>query len=574
VKTVVIRTLLLLAPLLSTAAAAQPAGQAAAAEIRQLRVGLTPERTRVVFDLSEAGEYRLFTLQDPPRVVVDFPTATSRFDTDRVALAGTPVARIRTGVQPDRTLRYVFDLRRAVDSRAFPLKPHAGRGHRLVLDLYPEGEGAGAGAVVEAGGAAATGIATDQVARTAAPADAEAPLRPPRRATPADATRIAKPERDDAAGHWSGSVSLQSRLFFSGPAYPGQDAQNLSAAVEPEYYVDWDDGRQRFALRPFFRWDTGDGERTHGDLRELYWRWQRDRLVVKAGVDVVFWGVTESQHLVDVINQTDRVENIDREDKLGQPMLNLDWMTDTAGTWKAWVLPYFRERTFPGEDGRLRTDPPVDTDDPIWDSSDEEEHIDLALRWSHYIGDWDIGLAHFSGTAREPLLVPAGTAADPYLRPLYLQVDQTSLDLQATLGAWLWKLEAIYNSNRVEDYGAAVGGFEVTRFGVADSAADLGWLLEYHYDERGEEPQVALQNDLFTGLRLTGNDIAGSRLLAGFTVDLDNGSTFGNLEAARRLGEAWIITLEARTFFNTDRTGPLHFFRADDYIELELERYF
>ncbi len=111
---------------------------------------------------------------------------------------------------------------------------------------------------------------------------------------------------------------------------------------------------------PFYRYDANDAKRTRGDIRELYWQMDYRELSFKAGIDVVFWGVAESQHLVDIINQTDLVEDIDGEEKLGQPMVNLDYMTD-LGTWQFYLLPYFRERTFPGEQGRLRTDPPVRT---------------------------------------------------------------------------------------------------------------------------------------------------------------------------------------------------------------------
>ncbi len=541
--------------------AANPGGTASVgvrAEVLDLRVGLTPERTRMVFDVSVDGSYRVMRLQDPARVAIDFPAAEARFDHRKVALGGTPVSRIRSAEQPDGRLRYVFDLQADVTTKVFALKPNGQAGNRVVIDMYETTPPA-----ADAGGTSETAL------RPLTPSA----KRRPSQSTPDDATRVPNPVSDGSPGHWSGVLSLQSRLFFQDPAYPDQDSQNASIALEPEYFIDWQNGRQRFALRPFLRYDANDSERSHADLRELYWRIEGNRLVFKAGIDVVFWGVTESQHLVDIINQTDLVENIDTEDKLGQPMLNLDYLGDW-GTWQAWVLPYFRERTFPGENGRLRTQPAVDASNPLWDSGDEEQHIDYALRWSHYLGDWDIGLAHFTGTGRTPWFVPGGTPDAPTLRPLYLQIDQTSLDVQATKGAWLWKLETLYNQNRIEDYFALVGGFEYTWFGARNSAADLGWLLEYHYDERGEMPQVALQNDLFAGLRLTGNDIAGSRLLAGLTVDLDNGSAFGNVEAVRRIGESWTITLEARTFFNTDRDDPLHFLRRDDYLELQLDRYF
>ena len=80
-----------------------------------------------------------------------------------------------------------------------------------------------------------------------------------------------------------------------------------------------------------------------------------------AGFDKVFWGVMESSHLVDYINQTDAVEDVDGEDKLGQPMLHLGLQRDW-GDLNFFYLPYFRERTFPGRHGRLRAFLVVDTD--------------------------------------------------------------------------------------------------------------------------------------------------------------------------------------------------------------------
>jgi len=533
--------------------------RAVGTDILNLRVGLNPGRTRVVFDLSGPARFQLSSSDERSRVTLDFPSAAPDFDHRAVVLRGTPIARIRTSERSGGGVRYIFDLRQPAEPEVFPLEPYRNRGHRVVLDLHTGGE--------QDDTAAAT--RTDAAAQKR-----NRPARTPPAITPQSATSIANPAGEGMAGDWSGSLSLETRLFFGDAAYARQDNLNASVAFQPGYFIDWDEARQRFAFTPFVRYDANDEERTHADIRELFWRIERERLMLRAGISVVFWGVTESQHLVDIINQTDFVENIDTEDKLGQPMLNLEYLSDGWGTFSAFILPWFRERTFPGSDGRLRTQPPVDTSDPLWDSGDEEKHIDYALRWSHYIGNWDFGVAHFTGTGRTPLLVPGGTASEPVLRPLYLQVDQTSLDVQATTGAWLWKLEALYNANKVEDYFAAVGGFEYTWFGAGDGPADIGWLLEYNYDERGESLQVALQNDLFAGLRLTGNDVAGSRVLGGLTVDLDNGSTFGNIEAARRLGDSWTITLEARTFFNTDRDDPLHFFREDDYIELALERYF
>ncbi|MFA0280087.1 hypothetical protein AB4489_26825, partial [Vibrio sp. 10N.222.55.F8] len=104
-----------------------------------------------------------------------------------------------------------------------------------------------------------------------------------------------------------------------------------------------------------------------------YW----DDYELRAGVGKVFWGVTESAHLVDVVNQTDAIESVDGESKLGQSMVHFTSIKDW-GTIDAMLLPYFRERTFAGEDGRLRTPVPV-SDDALYESSREEKHVDVAL---------------------------------------------------------------------------------------------------------------------------------------------------------------------------------------------------
>ena len=371
----------------------------------------------------------------------------------------------------------------------------------------------------------------------------------------------------------SGNISLEARAFLQSADYPGQEDQNGSVSIEPEFYVDWADGDQRIVFSPFLRYDTSDDERSHADLREFYWRGSFQDVELKVGVAKVFWGVTESQHLVDVINQTDLVENIDTEDKLGQPMVNLSFIK-SWGTLELYVLPYFRERTFAGEEGRLRTSLVVDTDHASYEASDEEKHVDFAVRWRHYIGDWDIGLAHFSGTSRAPDLVPSLHAGQLVLIPHYQQIDQTSLDLQATKGDWLWKLELISSRNDQGRYTAFVGGFEYSLLGVLGTASDLGLLLEYHFDARDDKATSPFQNDIFTGVRWVLNDIQSTEVLVGAIVDSDTQATFGNLEASRRLGQSWKISLEARIFSNQDKRDLFFDLRNDDYIEFQISKYF
>ena len=237
----------------------------------------------------------------------------------------------------------------------------------------------------------------------------------------------------------SGQLNLEHRQFFS-DGLQGQDKGQSSLVLQPELF--WEVGEQsQFTFTPFYRLDSLDDERSHGDIREALYLTYWDDYELRAGIGKVFWGVTESAHLVDVVNQTDAIEAVDGEDKLGQPMLHLTSIKEW-GTLDAMVLPYFRERTFAGSDGRLRPTMAV-SEDALYESSREQNHLDFAARYSKMLGDWDVGVSYFQGTGRDPYYrFDSGE-----LKPYYAQAKQLGLDVQGIVGDWLWKLESIYRDS-------------------------------------------------------------------------------------------------------------------------------
>jgi hypothetical protein len=378
------------------------------------------------------------------------------------------------------------------------------------------------------------------------------------------------------AGEWSGYVAGEWRYFPQTPLSADQyEHSNLSLVAQPEYHHKWDNGYQTFTLVPFIRLDQQDSERSHFDVRELTWLKATPSWELRLGIRKLFWGVTESQHLVDIINQTDLVENPDGEDKLGQPMLNLALIRDW-GTVDLLVLPGFRERTFPGKEGRLLSGGlPIVTEQTRYESGAEEKHTDWAVRWSHYFGAWDIGLSHFVGTSREPQLLPHfDENGQPFLIPYYQQIEQTGLDVQMTQEDLLWKLEMISRDEQSGRFTALTGGFEYTLVGVFESNADVGIITEYLFDDRGDHAASPFENDLMLGMRFTLNDVQSTELLAGIILDLDNQSRFYNIEASRRLGESWKLSLEARFYTNIPTTDRMYGLRNEDYLQLELAWYF
>ncbi len=251
-------------------------------------------------------------------------------------------------------------------------------------------------------------------------------------------------------------------------------------------------------------------------------------------------------------------------------MINLALINDW-GTVDLFVMPYFRERYFPGTSSRLRTIPHIDQSRSQFESSAKEKHIDLAARYSHYFGDWDIGVSHFYGTSRDPrLLLNTDNNGNTVLTPFYDIINQTSLDLQATKGNMLWKLEALHRSGQATTYNAIAAGFEYTFVGVMDSNIDLGLLSEYHYDDRGESAASTFEDDIGFGVRLAFNDAQSSEALIGLIWDRNTGGKLFNIEASRRIGNDFLLEAQARFFTNQKVSDPTKALSQDDYIELFL----
>ena len=102
-----------------------------------IRVSQTSaDHTRVVFDLSSGVEHKLFTLSNPPRVVIDLK-GTRESNALSISNKKTSLMRnLRSADKSSGDLRVVLDLKSKVRPRSFSLQPNGKSGHRLVVDLH------------------------------------------------------------------------------------------------------------------------------------------------------------------------------------------------------------------------------------------------------------------------------------------------------------------------------------------------------------------------------------------------------------------------------------------------------
>lgn len=375
------------------------------------------------------------------------------------------------------------------------------------------------------------------------------------------------------ASEWShrGNVSLQQQLFTKDSLHEADQSANTSLSGEVELYREIGENGS-VTITPFARVDQNDDERTHFDLRELLYTHLGDGWEVRAGLGKVFWGVAESVNKVDVINQFDDIENSDSSAKLGQAMVNLLLMRDW-GDIDLYILPGFRKATFAGIDGRPRAATVIDTENALYESDDEEQHIDVAARVSGVLGDFDVGAHVFHGTARSPLL--QFNQASSSLVPFYYQHTQIGLDIQATLESWLLKGEAVYqNGDMLKDHAELVTGFEYSFYDIKGSGADIGIVAEWLYDSREDDASQPFQNDALIGIRVALNDEQSLEGLMGLVTDFDGRGQLLSLEGSRRLGNAFKVSLRAQLYLDTDNDPFLNGFKNEDHMQLDLAYFF
>jgi hypothetical protein len=366
-------------------------------------------------------------------------------------------------------------------------------------------------------------------------------------------------------------VNGQYRYFYDAPQFENQLKDYPSIGIQPTYSFVWDNGYQNFIASAYLNKDR-DPNRSYWDLREFYYQKVKNNWELSIGFKKVFWGVTESNHLVDIINQTDALKSFDGEEKLGQPMVQFSWFISNWGSLDLFYLPYHRKRGFAGEKGRFRFSTVLEADAVGYESDQEEWHSDFAVRWKHYIGVLDIGLSYFTGNGREPYFEFDDRGNIEAFYPL---IDQLGLDFQITAGGVLLKFESILRKAEQQEFFAMDAGFEYTFSNVDNNGLDIGVLGEYLYDERGDWALSGLQNDIFYGSRIAFNDTQDTAILGGGIYDLDTKSHLFTLEATRRLSNGLVCSIEGRIFSGiSDEELFLLFFKQDSYWSISLSKYF
>ena len=111
--------------------------------IKDVRVGQNNPVSRVVIELDKEASPKLFTLTNPPRLVMDFPTLQNKQRMSAVDIPpGSIVRSVRSSPFNSRTHRVVVDLTSSMTYSTFTIPQSGGKGFRFVVDMKPTGSSA------------------------------------------------------------------------------------------------------------------------------------------------------------------------------------------------------------------------------------------------------------------------------------------------------------------------------------------------------------------------------------------------------------------------------------------------
>jgi hypothetical protein len=345
-----------------------------------------------------------------------------------------------------------------------------------------------------------------------------------------------------------------------------------SVAAEPKLKISASD-TQTFTLTGFGRVDTATAARTHVDVREAKYEGRFGAFDMTLGLDRRFWGQLEAGHLVDVINQIDTLEDVDGEDKLGQPLAELKWSGRQA-SFAIIALPYFRDRLFPQSPDRPNA-PSLVTGKAMRSGTSNHWTPDFAARGTLTAGPVDIALHYFNGLNRAPRLVPMPGG----LAPVYDRMSQVGGDVLAVFGPVRLKAEGYYRSLRNDKMLTAPnhGGFGVgADYNMAGvfGAGDVNLLAEFYHDTGGKQATTIFDSDVFVGVRYTGNDISSTEVLGGLLFDTRRSSKLLTIEASRRIAAAFKLSLDVRLPLGVAADDPLSLLRDDGFVQLKAQFHF
>ena len=332
-------------------------------------------------------------------------------------------------------------------------------------------------------------------------------------------------------------------------------------------------------MEPYFRYDHHDKNRSLFNFKENNFTYYYNDIQVKAGISEVFWGITESKNLVNIINVKD-VADGDQKAKLGQSLLAFSNYSEKYGSLDFYYLPFFKNSSQIGQNGRLRLSKPIENYDIVYEGGAGSKVPSWAIKWENSFGMLDFSLQGFRGNSRESSTIAKLENLQLKYFQGYERISQLGTYLQLISGPIIYKLEAIKRNgqknakNIRENFYSYTLGMEYLINNLFENKWDLTSFIEYHNDDRNNDSTDIFQNDLFLATRLNFNDTDGTEFLTSITLDTDGGGNTSTLELSSRITDNIRVTGSYNAYWSVNEKDILYSFRRDNYFLINITNYF
>lgn len=557
-----------------------------------LRLGRTPGRTRLVFDLSAEPDHPRQQLPRVGEVRLKLPAGRWQAVAPASLFAGSPVLALEHAELPDEGLQVVLRLRSEYRVEIFPLRPHGGQGHRLVVDLH-------APDVLQAdrqeqGGTlrAAAGVPIQRATGSglAVPADAGALQGPSSATAPAPALGATTVNNTPWASdlRLSGYGELSSAYTVAGPSRWSQLRARVEAGVTGRLGTDLRfklagraQGDAAFSLEDDVYPDAvRDDQRSEFTVREAWLDAGAGDWQFRLGRQHVVWGEMVGLFLADVVSARDMREFYLQEFdamRIPQWAVRAERFAGSSHFELLWIPhPSYDEIGKPGADFYPFPVPagvPVRHDRP----SRNLDNSHWGGRVSHLVGGWDLSAFYYQGQDVAPTLY----ATEQGLVLRNERLKQAGATFSKDFHTWVLRGEAVHTTGRPWYADGAVA-FQPEHsesldyvVGVSIPRGDWRWDVQLYGRELFQHRRAMFSDASEAGFTFLVNYGFGQRLewellyLSGF-----NRSDWSlQPRLVYNITPEWRLQLGA-DLFGGDAIGLFGQFDDSDRVQVELRRWF
>lgn len=395
---------------------------------------------------------------------------------------------------------------------------------------------------------------------------------------------------------YGGSLEATLRYYPQDGILPGQTEAGIAPILSGEFNTKtkFDSGTLVFELAGLYNSETGEG---YADIPRGYYQYFGDSWDVLVGSNIEYWGVSESNRVVDTINQRYVIDQTVDYISLGQPMVNFNWSPNYSSTLSLYALLYFRDRDLGSAATRFRSPILMSNNDAVYQEGDDR-HLDFAARYRTSFdalwGAMDLAGSYFEGTNRAPSTLPnvcilPGGVFDqvncaaivqgnpPGLKgiPYYAKLRRYGLELVYSNGDLQLTFEGAISHSLDETYYSAVAGAQYSFGGIGPTGDTLTVVGEYLYDDRSAiQPLTIYDDDVFLGFAYNGNDVNGTAVRGGMYYDLNSDAQIYTLSYSRRIGDALRLEVAGFGVNSANTTDPVAFAQDDGFVQVSLSYFF